>query len=234
MNKYIRFCSRNLENFLSKVHQTHLLIVVSCSRRVRLTCYYLLCKYKIMLTTLEKIDQQIFLFLNGHHSAWGDRIVYWVTGEVFWLPLYALLVYLMARTLKKETLIALVAIAILITLCDQFASGLIKPWVQRLRPCHDPQIQHLVHVVGKHRGMYGFISSHAANAFGLAMFLWLTLRSQYRYSYMLFGWSAGISYARVYGGVHYPADVVLGALSGVFWGWLIYGRYTRLTALAKR
>lgn len=188
----------------------------------------------MMLRSLERLDQQTLLFLNGYHNAWWDRIVYLVTDEIFWLPFYALLAYLMARVLKRKTVVALVAIAILIMVCDQFSSGLVKPWVQRLRPCHDPQIQHLVHVVGKYKGIYGFISSHAANTFGLVMFLWLTLRSQYRYSYMLFGWAAGISYARVYGGVHYLADVVLGALSGVFWARLIYRIYTRFTTCAKR
>ena len=166
--------------------------------------------------------------LNRHHHPWWDWVVYWATHEVFWLPLYAWLVYLLARRLRRKVFFALIAIAMLIMLCDQFASSLVKPWVQRLRPCCNPALQHLVYVVGRYQGIYGFISSHAANTFGLATFLWLVLRSYYRYSYMLFGWAAGVSYARVYGGVHYPADVLLGALSGLFWAWLVYRAYTHL------
>lgn len=187
-----------------------------------------------MLATLEKIDQQVFLFLNRYHSAGWDWLVYWITHELFWLPLYGWLVYRMASTLQRETFVALGAIVILIILCDQFAASFVKPWVQRLRPCCNLPMQDVVHVVGRYQGMYGFISSHAANTFGLAMFLWLVLRSHDRYSYVLFGWAAGISYARVYGGVHYPGDVLFGALSGLFWAWLVYRGYVRVIALTKR
>jgi len=148
-----------------------------------------------------------------------------ITYTWFWVPLYLGLIYLLAKFPKKELGPVLVTVAMLIALCDQFATSCIKPWVQRLRPCEDPQIRDLVHVVGHYTGLYGFISSHAANTFGLAMFLWLLLRKQERYIYILFGWAAGISYARVYGGVHYPSDVLVGAVSGLVWAWLVY-RFT--------
>lgn len=184
-----------------------------------------------MLITLKKLDRQLFLLINRYRCGVGDWIGYWATHECFWLPWYGWLVYRMTRSLQRKTPVALLAVFILIILCDQFASGLIKPWTKRLRPCLDPQIQHLVYVVSKYRGKYGFISSHAANTFGLARFLWFVIGSHDPCSFWLWIWAAGVSYARIYGGVHYPTDVLLGALSGLFWARLVYQGYNYITTL---
>jgi undecaprenyl-diphosphatase len=130
---------------------------------------------------------------------------------------------LIVKKSKRDAWLVLLSIAILITICDQFASGLIKPCIQRLRPCFDLSIQSIVHVVGKHHGLYGFISSHAANTFGLATFVWLLYRSHY--CFLLLIWASIVSYARIYGGVHYPGDILLGAFSGVGWACTIYTFY---------
>ncbi len=186
-----------------------------------------------MLDVLESLDQQLFLFLNSHPSNLLDSLCYWVSQPFFWVPFYLLLIYWLAKALKRKTWVVLLMVAILITLSDQFASSLVKPWVQRLRPCQDPQIRHLVHVAGTYSGLYGFISSHAANTFSLAMLLWLLLRKHYRYIYLLFFWAGAVSYARVYGGVHYPGDILVGALVGLCLGWLIYQIYLHLPAFMK-
>jgi len=179
--------------------------------------------YNSITDNLANIDKKLFLIINRLHNPFFDHIVYWITHELFWIPLYIILLYLIAKKLKKRTWLTLITIALLITICDQFASGLVKPYIQRLRPCFDPSIQSTVHVVGKHHGLYGFISSHAANTFGLATFLWFLFKSHY--CFILFIWSLSISYARIYGGVHYPGDILLGALSGIWWGWAIYTVY---------
>jgi undecaprenyl-diphosphatase len=184
-----------------------------------------LSMYQTLYIQLEQLDRKLFFLINGSHHPWLDRMVYWATHEFFWIPLYAFLLYLIIKNLRAKSWIALVAIAILITICDQFASGLSKPWTQRLRPCFHPDLQAVVHVVGRHQGLYGFISSHAANTFGLATFLYLLLRKRYPYIKLLFLWALGVSYARIYGGVHYPADIIIGALSGVGWGWVVFKLY---------
>ena len=188
-----------------------------------------------MLKKLEQLDQQCFLFLNSLHNPCWDKVMYWVTDDTFfWIPFYILLTVLIARIFKWQTIYILLAIAVVITLCDQFSSMLIKPWVQRLRPCHDPNIQHLVHLVDGCGGMYGFISSHAANTFGLSMFLWLLLKRHYQFIAFLFFWAALVSYSRIYVGVHYPADILLGALSGIVFAWSIYQLYTYLRVLGNK
>ena len=186
-----------------------------------------------LFQTIKKIDQQFFMFLSNHHTGGWDKVAYWVSHPFFWVPLYIFLIYLLTRVLQKKTWVVLLLIAILITISDQVSSALIKPWAQRLRPCEDPDIQHLVHAVGHYTGKYGFISSHATNTFGLAMLLWLLLRNHYRLIFLLFFWAAGVSYARVYGGVHYPGDIVIGALVGIVLGWLIHKFYIYLLAFLK-
>ncbi len=186
-----------------------------------------------LYSQLSQLDRKLFFIINQYHHPWVDYIVYWVTHEACWLPLYAFLLYLIIKHLRTKSWIALVAIAILITICDQFASGLVKPWIQRLRPCFQPELQAVVHVVGRHHGLYGFISSHAANTFGLATFLYLLLRPRYSSIRLLFSWALAVSYARIYGGVHYPADIIVGALSGLGWGWMVFRLYVYISRITN-
>ncbi|MHB9147754.1 MAG: phosphatase PAP2 family protein [Candidatus Amoebophilus sp.] len=177
----------------------------------------------LLLARLLEIDKELFLIINQIHTPFWDKVVYWITHELFWIPLYIILLYLIIKRFKKRFWVILLTIAVLITICDQFASGLVKPYIQKLRPCFDPNLKAIVHVIGRHHGLYGFISSHAANTFGLATFLWLLFRTHY--CFLLFVWASIVSYARIYGGVHYPGDILLGALSGIWWGWNIYMVY---------
>jgi undecaprenyl-diphosphatase len=90
-----------------------------------------------------------------------------------------------------------------------------KPYFGRLRPSHDPALDGLVHIVNDYRGgLYSFASSHAANAFGVSFFLWLTVRKSLGWIWIMFIWATIFSYSRIYLGVHYPADIVVGALLG--------------------
>jgi undecaprenyl-diphosphatase len=175
---------------------------------------------------LVQLDRKLFLAVNQFQHPWADNVVYWVTHEAFWIPLYAFLLYLIISNLQRRAWLALLGIGVLIALCDQFASGLIKPWVGRLRPCFNPHLQEIVHVVGRHHGLHGFISSHAANTFGIATYLYLLLGNKYSSLGLLFVWALGVSYARIYGGVHYPGDVLVGAMTGIGWGWCVYKLYT--------
>jgi undecaprenyl-diphosphatase len=107
-----------------------------------------------------------------------------------------------------------------ILLADQVTSGFMKPFFERLRPCHDPRWEGLLHNYGRCGGLYGFASSHAANTFGLATFLTLTLSSKVKGISWLFVYALLVSYTRIYLGVHYPLDIVLGALVGVLAAYL--------------
>lgn len=166
-----------------------------------------------MIDILLKWDSQLFLFLNGLHSPFWDPIMIFASGKLTWLPLYLLLIYFIARKYQWKTLWWLLAITIVIVATDQISAGLFKNGFQRLRPCHTPELQNYIHLVGKCGGQYGFISSHAANTFGVAVFLSFLFSKRW-VTYSLLVWAAFVSYSRIYLGVHFPGDVICGAIVG--------------------
>ena len=176
------------------------------------------------IDSFKEIDQQLFLVLNGLHHPLFDLLFYWISKEWIWLPLYLTIAYLFYRYFGKKSGYLVLFALLLVIATDQMASHVIKNYFQRYRPTHHLLIGPLVHVVNGYRGgLYGFVSSHAANTFGFAMFAGLVLRkSAAAVLYVLFVWAALVSYSRIYLGVHYPADVAGGAFLGCTLGWLTY------------
>lgn len=185
---------------------------------------------------LKSLDTDLFLAFNGWHNAFFDPIMYWLSDKLIWIPMYLLIIFLIFRKYKLKGLIMLLFIGLVIALCDQTASGLLKNTVQRLRPSHDPALMNLVHLSkAGPGGLYGFASSHAANVFGLATFLYFVLDDNFKIlKYWLFIWAALVAYSRIYNGVHYPGDVVVGALIGVCWGFLLSKAYFSSANYFKR
>jgi undecaprenyl-diphosphatase len=173
---------------------------------------------------IEHLDQQLFLFLNSLNSPFMDQVMHAISGKIIWVPLYlAILIYL-GITYKRKFLIILIFIILAATLTDQI-SVLFKNAVQRLRPCHEPALQGLVHLFkGECGGLYSFVSSHAANSFDVALLSLLFIRRKW-YSISIIVWAAVICYSRVYLGVHYPLDVICGAVQGALVGWAFYKLY---------
>ncbi len=179
---------------------------------------------------IESWDQQLFLLLNGQHNAFFDVVMYWVTNKYVWIPFYLLLLFLLQRKYGwKALLFALPAIALLITMTDQ-TTNLLKHGVGRYRPCHNLDIQSMVHlVVDSCRGKYTFVSGHSSNSFAIATFMGMLFRhSNKKWLWGLWLWAALVAYSRIYVGVHYPIDIACGALLGIAYGLLIYKGYTYL------
>lgn len=186
---------------------------------------------------LNSLDTGLFLFLNGLHSAFFDPIMYWLSNKLIWIPMYLAIVFFMIRRYKMRGVLMFFFIILVIVLCDQTASGLLKNLVQRLRPSHEPALAGLVHISkAGPGGLYGFVSSHAANVFGLTTFLSFVLDKQFKLlKYWLFFWAALVAYSRIYNGVHYPGDVLVGASIGVVFGYLMAKAYFMTDAyLIKR
>lgn len=170
---------------------------------------------------LLELDQELLLFFNGFHSDWMDQVMILGTKTIFWLPLYLILFYLIIRNKKWDTLFYLIGVAVTIALADQITSSFMKPFFARLRPSQEPSLIGILHTVNNYKGgLYGFASSHAANTFGVAMFLWLLFKGRYHWISVIFIWAAFMSYTRIYLGVHYPGDILVGMIIGLFCGWI--------------
>lgn len=166
-------------------------------------------------------DKELLLWLNSFHAPWLDPMMFWTTKTFFWLPLYALLIFLVFKHYKTEGWFVLLGAAVVVLLCDQITSTFMKPFFERLRPSHEPSLQGLLHIVNGYRGgRYGFSSGHAANTLGTAFFVWLSLRGRVRLIGIIFLWAALMTYTRIYLGVHYPGDILVGACIGLACGWL--------------
>jgi len=173
---------------------------------------------------LERFDQQLFLFINSANSPFFDQVMHTISGKLIWVPLYLAILIFLGVKYKRKFLIILIFIIVAATLADQ-SSVIVKNIFHRLRPCHEPSLLAIVHLLnGECGGIYGFVSSHATNSFDVAL-LSLSFIKKRWYSISIILWAGIISYSRVYLGVHYPADVIFGALLGSFIGWSIYRLY---------
>lgn len=176
-----------------------------------------------MIETLNQLDTSLFLFLNGLNAAWLDPVMVFISGKFTWLPFYLVLIGLIIRQYRWQSVMVLLFVALLITLSDQLSVRAFKFVFERPRPCHEPDLQPLIHLVtGNCGGAYGFVSSHAANSFAMAGFVWFLLRSSFRHiGWVLFPWAILVGYSRIYLGVHYPGDVFVGALLGLLVAWVV-------------
>jgi len=183
-------------------------------------------------TSLNTLDHNMFLHLNGSENEWLDGVMWTITQTQTWIPLLFALIIVVTKTGGwKQLLFFSVFFGLSILLADQISSSYLKPLFQRLRPTHDPTIMHLVDTVhGYTGGQYGFVSSHAANTFAVFAFCALALRSL-SLSITLFLWAVVDSYSRIYLGVHFPGDILCGSILGLICGlasysmyWFLYGR----------
>lgn len=177
-----------------------------------------------MLDFLIDLDTKILLFLNGIQSAYFDNFMTMYTGRFIWCAMYATMLYALFRRFSwKVALGYTLAIVLVIVISDQLVASVIRPYFERLRPSNpNNPISEFIYIVNGYRGgKYGFPSCHAANSFALAMITSLIFSSR-KYSIFIFIWAFINSYSRLYLGVHYPGDLLVGAIIGITVGWIVY------------
>ena len=175
------------------------------------------------MSSLNEIDHQLTLAINGSDSLFWDNVMYTVTDTFSWtLVIIVLLAIIFKNNTWREALMVYVAMILLIVVADRICSGIVKPLVARWRPTQDPQLMYLVDVVRGYRGgRFGFFSGHACNTMCMAMFLSWLFRST-KVTLTLFFWSLSTTFTRLYLGVHYLGDVCVGFIVGAILGFGFY------------
>lgn len=175
-----------------------------------------------MIEYLNGIDADALLAVNGLHDMFQDAFWWMVTAKWSSLLLVLALAWILLHQNRRHALLVLAMLVLSILVADQVSSGLIKHLVERLRPTHDPSLESMVHVINGYRGgLYGFVSSHAANSFAVATLLALVMRHRV-VTLSMFTWALLQCYSRVYLGVHYPGDILGGIIVGVLASWLVW------------
>lgn len=175
------------------------------------------------MDTLLSFDTYLTLLINGSDSVWLDHFAMFCTKSWVWAPLYLVLAYNIIVNAKRPTLWYLLGgVVLCVLISDQVSSSIVKPLVCRPRPTHDPAIMHLVDTVNNYRGgHYGFFSSHAANTMSIAVFMSMLMRHRSSTIALLF-WSILNCWTRLYLGVHFVGDILVGMTFGAIVGFCIY------------
>ncbi len=184
-----------------------------------------------MIEFLQDIDRELLLGINGSDSLYLDRLVRTLTNGLTWIPLYLSLFYMVMKNNDnfRRLLLVLGGAGLCVVLAGTVDDVIVKPLVARWRPTHDTQIGILVDIVDGYRGgKYGFFSAHASNTMSIATFFCWLARSR-RLSITLVIWSLVNCWTRMYLGVHFPGDILVGLIWGITVGTGVYFLYRRLT-----
>ncbi len=181
-----------------------------------------------MFELLKVIDTKLFLFFNGSHTPFMDSFMGAMSDKYVWIPFYILLLFFIWKKVGAKIWMVILSVAILITVSDRISVLFFKNVFQRYRPCHNILLQGKVALInGQCGGLYGFVSSHAANTFAFAVFMMLFFRRK-DFAICMYIWASLVSYSRIYAGVHYPLDVIGGMMVGVLLGLIGYKFYFHL------
>lgn len=177
-----------------------------------------------MIDSLLHWDTEVFVFFNSLGSTTWDSFWMAYTSTFVWIPFYAFLLYLVFKNAPLKTCMTTIVLIVLMVVVTDQTSNLFKISFLRLRPCNVAELMDRMRLVKPHcGGQYGFFSAHASNSMGIAVLIGLILRKHYKYLiHLMVVWALVMGYSRIYIGVHYPLDVLVGFFVGGFTGLMIY------------
>jgi membrane-associated phospholipid phosphatase len=183
--------------------------------------------------TLIRLDHMAWYYLNVQwHNSLMDYIIPFFRNPWFWSPVYLFLAIFMPLQFGRNGWFWCVAFLLTFALTDQLCASVLKPYFHRFRPCHNPWLSSIVHLVIDCGGEYGFPSNHAANHFALGIFTAVTVSRMVKWIWVVaIVWALLVGYSQVYVGAHFPADVLFGGAIGSTIGLVIgkiFNRYFRL------
>lgn len=183
-----------------------------------------------MIDSLLAFDRSLFLFINSLHSEWLNPVMVFFSGGLIWLPLILVPIGIAYGKLNKKLFFLFVLFIIMsIIASDVTSSYIFKNIFTRMRPCRLVELRDLINNFGQRcGGKFGFVSSHASNSIALAVFSFRCLPLKKPYVIFFATLPLIISYSRIYLGVHYPGDILGGALIGIFWALLMSWCFKRI------
>lgn len=181
-----------------------------------------------ILNTINQSDRSLLTAINFDGPTGYDFFWAMYSDKWTWIPFMLVIVYCLLRPGNwRHRLLMVGSVALLFVLSDFMVSSFIKNVVCRPRPSHDPAVMDLLSYVNGYRGgAYGFPSNHASNGFAAATFLALLLRNRW-VTLSAFLWAIGSCYSRMYLGVHYPSDILCGAMLGIVFAIIIFFLYKK-------
>ncbi len=185
-----------------------------------------------MFDFLIELDTKFFIAINSLNSPFFDKIMHTISGQIIWIPYFVTIIYLFFKKKNfKLVVFGIIFIIIAVGLADFTSVHAFKEVFRRYRPCHNEALKDIVHLVKNHcGGKYGFVSSHSANFFSLATFSSLFIKNKI-FTLFAFLFAVIVAYSRIYLGVHYPGDVLGGAILGIFIGTFVFYVFKKIFKL---
>lgn len=184
----------------------------------------------IFIEWIEALDIQLLLLINGLSSPFLDNLMWTFSSKLFGVPFYLIFILILFKNKPFRSAITCTFLLVLVVvLSDLTAKYCFKEIFQRFRPSHNLILKDQLTFLNKPDGtfyiggLYGFISSHACNMFALSFLFYKYIKNKFPKSiWLLLFWASLISFSRIYLGVHFPSDVIVGGIVGIVIAQFLY------------
>lgn len=182
-----------------------------------------------MLDKLLTWDRETFIYLNSLGVEKYDQFWGIITTISTWSPLFIVFIFLLFYKETSKNGFLKLSWVIVVLLFVHALTSFTKHWVERLRPSSENSLTDLIRIVQASEG-YSFFSGHASFSFALTTIIFLFLKEKLPWVWVFYCWAFLMVISRIYVGVHYPLDLITGAVVGTIVAYifyLLYGKFTK-------